>query len=151
MGKNMSDYEHDADNLDWNRRIKRKMNQYFQATGEEKREYGENIVKYMEDKYWYGYDIDGILLENEHIGMIQKMDEILTGKKKPTYEALQADWNKELAEVLEQGEIIRILELAKIGKRLAFIREPGSNHVEYYNRIRQMVSSIEQTLDKGER
>lgn len=151
----LKDSEDRSDTLNWNRRMRREMVAYSLAEEEgrreDKRNRSINIMELMYEKLCLDYDVDGVLLEHEQINMIRSLEDILTGKKKVSFGSLQADWNKELSEVLEQGDLVRILELAKIGKKLAFIRKPNAEHMEYYNKVREIANKISKSIEKDAR
>ena len=145
----------DNDEGYWNNRLKREMIRYFEAAEagdvETKRIVTLEILALFEEDH--SYEIDGVnRFANNELGQIAYgVRDILTGGWRPTYAGTQEEWNAELSEALEQGDLIQTIKLIKIGKKIAFIRNPEETHGEYYKKVKQLVHNITRNVEKAGR
>lgn len=147
------EYDDKQDCLYWNRRLKMRILKYQEATEEnnteqKKAEIIEILELFNED---CDCTIDAIMLDNEQYSLASDVKEIVTDKWKPTYGGTQEEWNEELSKAVEQGDLIRTLKLAKIGRRLAYIIKPNDENAKYIQSVKSMLFNISRNLKREER
>lgn len=153
MGNWSQENDERQDSSDWNRRIKRAIVRYQNASTEENTEEKRNAMIRMVELFEEDikYELDTFKLGDEQYDIGMQVKDILTGKWQPRYEKSQADWNKELSEALEQGELISTLKLIQIGRKLSFVRDGKEPYETCYSEIKKRVNSISRELDRDER
>lgn len=152
--KNWSrEYDDMQDCSYWNRRLKMKILRYEKATEEKNSEQKRaGIIEILElfDEDC-NYKLDAIKLNDEQYSLASEVKEIVTDKWKPTYGRTQKDWNEELSEAVEQGDLIRTLKLVKIGKRMAYIIKPSDENAKYIQSVKKLMYGISKNLEREER
>ena len=107
------------------------------------------ILKLFEESH--EYEIDGFRLSDEQYEMATQVRDIVTGKWNPTYPSSLDDWNRELTDALQEGNMISILQLIKIGKKLAFLRKISQPHSQYLEEVKELTNKITRNVEKDGR
>ena len=153
MGNWSQDYDDAQDRSYWNRQLKTAIVAYQTATNEEnyeeKRILTLVILKLFEESP--EYEIDGFKFDDAQYEMATQVREIVTGTWKPTYPRSQDDWNMELTDALQQGDMIQILQLVKIGRKIGFLRRIAQPHSEYLDTVKQLTQKINANVEKQEK
>ena len=150
MGNWSQDYDNSQDCSYWNRRLRKAIATYQTATNEEnfeeKRMLTLVILKLFEESH--EYELDGFRLSDEQYEMATQVRDIVTGKWNPTYPSSQDDWNRELTDALQEGNMIQILQLVKSGKRLSFLRKIAQPFSEHLDTVKQITERISENIER---
>ena len=138
--------EHRTDTIEWNKRMHRSLKEY--KTSKDKKDTSIEILRLMEEKLDFNYETDYIILDEEAY-FVDELEDYLNENKKDEYLGPQDKWNKELLDALTQGNILQIIKLMQVGKRLAYVKSINtvSQNAEYLGTINAVYNRIQRKVE----